>query len=102
MPESFAKAQMAAGNPLPTSGTVLVSLADRDKREGTPLVAQLHDMGFEIVATQGTARVLQAMGIPTKMVLRVGEGRPDVVDLTTQGKVQKSAASRSTFRASAR
>jgi len=86
-PESFAKAQIAAGNPLPTSGTVLVSLADRDKREGAALVAQLHDMGFDIVATQGTARVLQAMGIPARTVLKVGEGRPDVVDLIAQGKV---------------
>lgn len=86
-PEAFAKAQIAARNPLPTSGTVLVSLADRDKREGTALVAQLHDMGFEIVATQGTARVLQAMGIPAKTVLKVGEGRPDVVDLIAQGQV---------------
>jgi carbamoyl-phosphate synthase large subunit len=86
-PESFAKAQIAAGNPLPTSGALLVSLADRDKREGSALVAQLHDLGFEIVATQGTARVLQAMGIPAKMVLKVGEGRPDVVDLIAQGKI---------------
>jgi carbamoyl-phosphate synthase large subunit len=86
-PESFAKAQVAAGNPLPTSGSILVSLADRDKREGTALVAQLHDLGFEIVATQGTARVLQAMGIPAQTVLKVGEGRPDVVDLIAQGQV---------------
>jgi carbamoyl-phosphate synthase large subunit len=86
-PESFAKAQIAAGNPIPTEGTVLVSLADPDKREGTALVSQFHDWGFDIVATQGTARVLQAMGIPTKVALKVGEGRPDVVDLIAQGKV---------------
>jgi carbamoyl-phosphate synthase large subunit len=86
-PESFAKAQIAAGNPLPTSGTVLVSLADPDKREGTSLVARLSDMGFEIVATGGTARVLQAMDIPVKVVLKVGEGRPDCVDVIVQDKV---------------
>jgi carbamoyl-phosphate synthase large subunit len=84
--EAFAKAQIAAGNPLPTKGTVLVSLADPDKRDGTSLVSQLYDWGFDIVATQGTARVLQAMGIPAKRVLKVGEGRPDVVDLIAQGK----------------
>jgi len=86
-PEAFAKAQIAASNPLPTAGTVLVSLADRDKREGTSLVSQLYDWGFDIVATQGTARVLQAMGIPAKRVLKVGAGRPNVVDLIAQGKV---------------
>jgi carbamoyl-phosphate synthase large subunit len=86
-PEAFAKAQIAAGNPLPTEGIVLVSLADPDKREGIALVSQLCDWGFEVVATQGTARVLQAMGVPTEVVLKVGEGRPDVVDLIAQGKV---------------
>ena len=86
-PAAFAKAQLAAGNPVPTEGTVLVSLADRDKREGTALISQLWDWGFDIVATRGTARVLQAMGIPAGVVSKVGEGRPDVVDLVAQGKV---------------
>jgi carbamoyl-phosphate synthase large subunit len=86
-PESFAKAQIAAGNPLPTAGTVLLSLADRDKRDGTPLITQLCDMGFDIIATRGTARVLRAMGIAVTEVAKVGEGRPDVVDLIAQGKI---------------
>lgn len=86
-PEAFAKAQIATGNPLPVKGLVLASLADPDKREGTTLISQLCDLGFEIVATKGTARVLQAMGIPAQTVLRVGEGRPDVVDLINQGNV---------------
>ena len=86
-PEAFAKAQMAACNPLPTSGKVLVSLADPDKREGISLVAQLSDMGFEILATRGTANALQAMGIPATEVLKVGEGRPDCVDVIVQDKV---------------
>jgi carbamoyl-phosphate synthase large subunit len=85
-PESFAKAQIAAGNPLPTQGMVLVSLADCDKREGASLITQLYDMGFDIVATRGTARVLQAMGISAETVLKVGEGRPDVTDLIAQGR----------------
>jgi carbamoyl-phosphate synthase large subunit len=86
-PTAFAKAQVAAGNPLPTEGTVLVSLADSDKREGSALVSQLAYMGFSIVATRGTARVLRAMGINAAEVLKVGEGRPDVVDLIAQGGV---------------
>lgn len=86
-PEAFAKAQIAVGDPLPTGGTALVSLADRDKREGVPLIARLHDWGFTIVATGNTARMLRGMGIPAENVAKVGEGRPDVVDLITQGKV---------------
>jgi len=86
-PVAFAKAQIAAGNPIPIAGTVLVSLADTDKREGTTLLAQLHEWGFNITATRGTARVLQAMDIPAAIVPRVGEGRPDVVDLIAQGHV---------------
>jgi carbamoyl-phosphate synthase large subunit len=100
--EAFAKAQVAAGSALPTRGTVLVSLADPDKREGSMLLAQLHDLGFEIVATQGTAQVLRAMGIPVRVVYKVGEGRPNVVDRIAQGSVNlvintpssRSAASR--------
>ena len=86
-PESFAKAQLAAGNPLPTSGTALASLADPDKRQGIALLAQLSDLGFDLVATSGTARALRAMGLPAQIVPKVGEGRPDVVDLIAQGKV---------------
>jgi len=85
--EAFAKSQIAAGNRLPTSGAILVSLSDADKREGIALVGQLHDMGFEIVATRGTARALQAMGIPTKIAPKVGEGRPDCVDVIAQGRI---------------
>ena len=85
--EAFAKAQIAVGNPLPTGGTVLVSLSDPAKREGIALVGQLHDMGFDIVATRGTARALQSMGIPAKVVPKVGEGRPDCVDVIVQGRI---------------
>ena len=86
-PEAFAKAQIAAGNPIPVKGTVLVSLADSDKREGVALVSQLHDWGFTVFATQGTARILEAMGIPAEVVQKVGQGRPDVVGLIAQSKV---------------
>jgi carbamoyl-phosphate synthase large subunit len=86
-PEAFAKAQIAAGNPLPTAGKVLVSLADPDKSQGVDFISQLWDMGFELIATEGTARALQAMGLSAAMVPKVGEGRPDVVDLIVQGKI---------------
>ena len=86
-PEAFAKAQIAAGNPLPRQGTVLVSLADPDKREGISMVGQLHDLGFAVLATRGTAQALRAMGIPARELPKVGEGRPDIVDIIAQGKV---------------
>jgi len=86
-PEAFAKAQIAAGNPLPREGAILVSLADKDKREGVSIVAHLHDLGFDIYATEGTARALKAIGVPVRTVAKVGEGRPDVVDYIVQGKV---------------
>ena len=86
-PEAFAKAQIAAGNPLPAGGAVLASLNDPDKREGIALLAQLYDMGFSIVATRGTARALQAMGVICTEVHKVGSGRPDCVDLIAQGHI---------------
>ncbi len=85
--ESFAKAQIAAGARLPMDGTVLVSLGDTDKRSGMPLVAQLHDWGFEIVATGSTARMICGMGIPAETVSKVGEVQPNVVDRITQGDI---------------
>jgi carbamoyl-phosphate synthase large subunit len=85
--EAFAKAQIGAGNTLPTGGTVLASLADPDKREGAALVANLCDLGFEVVATEGTAQALRATGVPARTVAKVGEGRPDVVDVIAQGRI---------------
>ena len=64
-----------------------MSLADKDKREGVSIVAHLHDLGFDIYATEGTARALKAVGVPVRTVAKVGEGRPDVVDYIVQGKV---------------
>lgn len=84
--EAFGKAQLAADNYFPTKG-VLVSVRDRDKREIIPLVSYLYDLGFEIYATNGTAKALKAVGIPAIAVPKVGEGRPDVVDLIDQHKV---------------
>jgi carbamoyl-phosphate synthase large subunit len=84
--EAFGKAQLAADNYFPTKG-VLVSVRDRDKREIIPLVSYLYDLGFEVYATNGTAKALRAAGIPAIAVPKVGEGRPDVVDLIDQHKV---------------
>ncbi|HEY8542131.1 MAG TPA: carbamoyl-phosphate synthase large subunit [Pseudothermotoga sp.] len=84
--EAFAKAQIAASNPLPKK-SILVTVRDKDKRDVIPLVSHLFDLGFDIYATNGTARTLNSVGIPAKHVPKVGEGRPDVIDLIEQGKV---------------
>jgi carbamoyl-phosphate synthase large subunit len=78
---AFAKALIGAGNTLPREGKVFVSVRDEDKRLILPLVGRLHAMGFEILATSGTARALQNAGVPVQRVLKVHEGRPHVLDL---------------------
>ena len=84
---AFAKAQTAADADLPLSGTLVVTVNDPDKPTALPIVRRFHEMGFRIVATDGTARYLKARGIPTETVLKVHEGRPNVNDMITSGKV---------------
>ncbi|HEX2093345.1 MAG TPA: hypothetical protein VHG28_13145, partial [Longimicrobiaceae bacterium] len=84
---AFAKAQTSAGMDLPQKGTVIVTVNDPDKPTVTPLARRLHDMGFRVMATSGTARYLSARGIPCDRVFKVNEGRPDVVDQMISGEV---------------
>jgi carbamoyl-phosphate synthase large subunit len=77
---AFAKAQSAAGFDIPTTGTVFISVNDFDKAEVTPLARQLHEMGWTILATRGTADYLASQGVPTEMTYKVNEGRPNCVD----------------------
>jgi carbamoyl-phosphate synthase large subunit len=86
--EAYAKAQEAAGEPLPKEGTVFLSVPDADKRAVVFLAKQLVEMGFRILATTGTARFIKLNGIPVDHVFKVGEGRPTVADLIREGKVQ--------------
>jgi carbamoyl-phosphate synthase large subunit len=85
--EAFAKSQLAAGFDLPTSGKVFVSVANRDKRNAIMVGQSLVGMGFEIVATSGTAEVMRKAGVPASTVLKVHEGRPNVVDLIKNREV---------------
>jgi len=85
---AFAKAQISAGGSLPTSGTVVVTVNDRDKPTVTPIVRRFHDLGFNIRATGGTARYLQARGIPADPIFKVGEARPNIADGIISGEVQ--------------
>ncbi|MBX3462198.1 MAG: carbamoyl-phosphate synthase large subunit [Planctomycetes bacterium] len=85
---AFAKAMVGAGNALPRDGKVFVSVRDEDKRLIVPLVDRLHSLGFEIVATSGTARALQNAGIPVQRVFKLHEGRPHVLDLIVNREVR--------------
>jgi len=78
---AFAKSQLAASNGLPLDGRVLITVVDSDKPTVTPIARRFHEMGFEIVATSGTADYLRARGIPARMVLKVHEGRPNCLDM---------------------
>jgi carbamoyl-phosphate synthase large subunit len=87
---AFAKSQIAAGTRLPSEGAVFLSLADRDKPGGLEAARTFHELGFELVATSGTAAFLESQGIPVATVVaKVGEsGASDAVELIASGRVQ--------------
>lgn len=86
---AFAKAELAAGVRLATTGTVFVSMSDRDKEAIVPVVRDLIEMGFKVVATSGTRQVLKDKGIKdVELVLKVHEGRPHVIDLIKNEQIQ--------------
>ena len=84
---AFAKSQLAAGQKLPLSGTVFVSVKDEDKMALLEIVFNLYDLGFKIVATRGTAAFLSQHGISIQRVNKVREGRPHVVDMIKNGQI---------------
>jgi len=86
--EAFAKAQLAAGQILPTGGTVFFSVNDPDKQAVIELARRYVQMGFRIVATQGTANVLEKSGLAVERVFKVKEGRPNIVDLIKGDRIQ--------------
>jgi len=79
--EAFAKAQLAAGQVLPERGTLFVSVTDRDQPQVAEVARKFVDLGFKLVATHGTAAVLERAGMQVERVYKVNEGRPNVVDL---------------------
>ncbi len=86
-PTAFAKAQAAAGARLPNTGTVFITVADGDKPAATGVATMLHDLGFRIIATHGTAQAIRKMGIPAEAINKIGEGSPHVVDWIEQNEV---------------
>jgi carbamoyl-phosphate synthase large subunit len=86
-PTAFAKAQAAAGTRLPNSGTVFLTVTDADKAGVVGIAGQLHDLGFKIVATRGTAAAIKRMGIPVETINKIQDGRNNVVDWIDRGDV---------------
>jgi carbamoyl-phosphate synthase large subunit len=86
--EAFAKAQLSAGQILPTGGTVFFTVNDHDKQAAIGLARRYVHLGFKIVATEGTANVLEGAGMIVERVFKVEEGRPNAVDLIKEKRIQ--------------
>ncbi|MGB6296705.1 MAG: carbamoyl-phosphate synthase large subunit [Rivularia sp. (in: cyanobacteria)] len=85
---AYAKAEMGAGEHLPLKGTVFVSMNDRDKAAAIPVVKEFIQLGFSVMATSGTQRVLKENGLDVKQVLKLHEGRPHVIDAIKNRQIQ--------------
>ena len=82
---ALAKAVMAAGLMLPPRGAILFSIADKDKAEALPILTRFYSIGYKIYATEGTAAMAKAAGIPVEIIKKkLGEGHPNVVDIVRQ------------------
>jgi carbamoyl-phosphate synthase large subunit len=84
---AYAKAQMSAQPPLPTGGSAFISVKDLDKPAAVQIAAELADLGFSLHATSGTAKALEAAGLKITRLHRIGEGRPNVLDLIKNGEL---------------
>ncbi len=85
---AYAKAEAGAGNSLPEQGTIFISVNNMDKVKAIPLARDFQELGFEIMATTGTASLLTENGVTARPIFKVGEGRPNVVDAIKNGEVQ--------------
>ena len=85
--ESFRRASISAGNNIPNSGTVFLSVNDSDKLNVISIARDLHEIGFKLVATSGTAKELMQNGLQVESIFKVGEGRPNVVDWIKNDKI---------------
>ena len=82
---AYAKAEAGAGNSLPEKGTIFISVNNLDKVKAIPLARDFQELGFDIIATNGTADLLSENGVPARTIFKVGEGRPNVVDAIKNG-----------------
>jgi carbamoyl-phosphate synthase large subunit len=85
---AYAKSQMAANSPLPLSGKIFISVSDAHKKEAASVAKSFSDLGFELVATSGTAAVLEKAGLKVQRILKLLEGRPNVIDLIKNKEIQ--------------
>ncbi|KAG0185555.1 hypothetical protein DFQ28_009131, partial [Apophysomyces sp. BC1034] len=85
--EALFKSQLAAGSRLPESGTVLLTVMDADKPKAVEVAQMLHELGYPLVATKGTAAAIAAAGVPIKVVNKVKDGRPHIVDMIKNGEI---------------
>ncbi|MDP6628284.1 MAG: carbamoyl-phosphate synthase large subunit [Candidatus Marinimicrobia bacterium] len=85
--DAFKRASISAGNIIPSDGTVFLSVNDSDKMDVIPIARDLKEIGFNLVATSGTAKELRRNGIQVESIFKVGEGRPNVVDGTKNGEI---------------
>jgi carbamoyl-phosphate synthase large subunit len=85
---AYAKAELAAGEALPTSGVVFLSTHDRDKSALVPVARRLGELGFSLIATSGTAAALSSEGLAVQSILKVHEGRPNIEDAIRSGQIQ--------------
>src|SRR4029079_2761622 len=85
-PTAFGKAQEAAGVSLPSEGAVFITVTDTDKPAATQLATRFHDMGFEVIATGGTAQSITSMGVPVTRINKLSEGSPNAIDLLRERK----------------
>jgi len=85
---AYAKSQMAAGAPLPVSGRVFISVSDAHKPQAAEVARQFAELGFELVATGGTAAMLEKAGLKVQRIFKLAEGRPNAVDLLKNREIQ--------------
>jgi len=85
--EALFKSQLAAGSRLPESGTVLLTVMDSDKPAAVEIARRLDELGYQLIATRGTAAAIAAAGVPVKVVNKVKDGRPHVVDMLKNGEI---------------
>jgi carbamoyl-phosphate synthase large subunit len=86
--EAMLKSQLGAGSKLPTSGTVCITVKNADKERAVVVARDLHALGFQIVATKGTAAAIAAGGVPVRAINKVKDGRPHIVDMVKAGEIQ--------------
>ncbi len=84
---AFAKSQVAAGVALPVAGNAFISVKDSDKKEIIPIARRLHELGFQLLSTRGTAQVLERVGLPVERVNKIHEDRPHVLDYMKDGRI---------------